>query len=192
MDSPFQIPQDFPLPPEPPAGLKVYQDERGEVLSHSRRSLPTVLFLTFWLVIWWGGIAVQLHQLFTQPAVMGQWIFCLVFIIPGVIVPFVIFGALFGAQELCFRFDGEITLVNRYGWFRFSKKSFSAREIQQLSVRQAPVFTKNHNRISHSSPTSSLDIALPGETLHATFPNDPEMALACYCGAKLRAAQRTF
>ena len=111
---------------------------------------------------------------------------------PGLVVPVVLFGTLSGAQELCFRFDGEVTICRRYGVFRFSSKSFQAKDIQRLVVSQAPAYAKNGNRINHLTNTSTLDIELPDETLHVMFPNDSDQAIARYCGARLRQVQRTF
>ena len=107
-------------------------------------------------------------------------------------VPVVLFGTLSGAQELCFRFDGEVTICRRYGVFRFSSKSFQAKDIQRLVVSQAPAYAKNGNRINHLTNTSTVDIELPDETLHVMFPNDSDQAIARYCGARLRQVQRTF
>ena len=187
-----ELPQDLELPPEPPIGLRVYQDERGEVLSHSRRNLAAAAILSVWLILWWAGIIVQFCAFYSHPHAVQNWLFFSLFCIPGLVVPFVLFGALFGAQELCFRFDGETTVCQRYGVFRFSSRSFHPKDIQHLMIRQAPAYTKNGNRINHLTNTSTLDIELPDETLHVMFPNDPEQAIARYCGARLRVAQRTF
>ena len=188
-----ELPVDLLLPPEPPAGLRVYQDDSGEVLSHSRRNLPSAIFLAIWLAGWWFAIVCQIRALFLVELISPiQWLFLAIFLVPGLTVPFVLYGALFGAQELCFRFDGEITLCRRYGLFRVAKHTFAAKDVQHLTIRQAPAYTKNRNRVNHLTETSSLNIGLPDETLHAIFPNDPEMAIARYCGAKIRSAQRTF
>ncbi|MBQ4480923.1 MAG: hypothetical protein II943_09820 [Victivallales bacterium] len=192
MDSPFEIPQDFPVPPEPPAGLRVYQDERGEVLSHSRRNLASTAILTVWLVCWWVGIIGQFCVIYSHPTTVLHWFIFSLFCIPGLLVPFVLLGTLYGAQELCFRFDGEVTICRRYGVFQFSSKKFHPKDIQHLAVSQAPAYTKNGNRINHLTNTSTLDIELPDETLHVMFPNDPDQAIARYCGTRLRAIQKTF
>ena len=187
-----ELPLDLTLPPEPPAGLRVYQDERGEVLSANSRSLAGALILCVWLVFWWIDIAKQLHTLLTVSGPAMGWFFFAVFCIPGVVIPFVVLGMLFGARELSFRFDGEVTLCQRWGFFRFSKKSFYARDIQRLAVRQAVAYTKNHDRVNHLTETTALEIGLPEETLQMKFQNDPDLAIARYCGARLRTAQRTF
>ena len=187
-----ELPQDLALPPEPPLGLKVYQDERGEVLSSLRQSRAGAVFLCVWLVFWWVGIFKMLHALLTTSQDGAGWGFFALFCIPGLVVPFVVLGMLFGAQELSFRFDGEVLCCRRFGFIRFAKKAFRPQDIQRLSVSQGWAFTKNRNRVNHPLASSTLEIALPDETLRLSFPNDPDQAIARYCGARLRAAQRTF
>lgn len=187
-----ELPLDLALPPEPPAGLKVYQDERGEVLSSPRQSRVGAVFLCVWLVFWWIGIAKQLHALLTTSQGPTGWFFFAIFCIPGVVVPFVVLGMLFGAQELSFKYDGEVLCCRRFGFLRFAKKSFYPKDVQRISVRQALAYTKNHDRVNHPTSTSMLEIALSENTLRLMFPNDPDQAIARFCGARLRAEQRTF
>ncbi len=187
-----EVPQDLPLPPEPPVGLRVYQDERGEVLSVRNRNWISALFLCVWLVFWWIGIAVQLRTLLTAPEPPIGWLFFALFCVPGVIVPFVVLGMIFGAQELCFRFDEEITFCQRRACLHFSKKSFYPNDIQRLSIGQAMALTKNRNHANHALAASVLNIGLPEETVQVVFRNDPDQAIARYCAARIRATQRTF
>ena len=187
------LPQEMEVPPTPPEGLRVYQDERGEVLSAPiRGSLAGALFLVVWLVFWWIGIAKQLHALLTTPQEFMGWIFFAIFCIPGVVVPFVILGMFLGVQELCFRFDGQVTYYRRRLFVRYAAKNFFPGDVQRLVVRQAPAYTKNRTRVNHLTPTSTLEIGLPGETLSLNFSGDPDQAIARYCGARIRVAQRTF
>ena len=187
-----ELPQNLPLPPEPPAGLNIYQDERGEVLSSRRQSLVGAVFLCVWLVFWWIGIFKMLHALLTTSQDSAGWFFFAIFCIPGVVVPFIVLGMFFGVQELSFRFDGQVFFCRRFGFLRFAKKTFYPKDIQFLRVTQELAYTKNLTQVNHPTPTSALEIGLPDETLKVTFPNDPDQAIARYCGARLRAEQRTF